>query len=161
MCVLPIRGRPLPRPVPVLDLTLLMFEWLLIFQLFSQPAMTQLIRKYDSSLGDWIPMPALYYRIVEFWPKQAADIFVVSLTLPQTIKEVPLDERQSQGWEEQKKLSQIGSWPRAWAETSAAPTGGESERQLLPDPVCFHSTSRAGRSCRQWKRHLDNSLGPS
>ena len=56
MCVLPIRGRPLPRPVPVLDLTLLMFEWLLIFQLFSQPAMTQLIRKYDSSLGDWIPL---------------------------------------------------------------------------------------------------------
>ena len=155
ICVLPIRGRPLPKPVPVLGLTLLMFEWLLIFQLFSQQAMTQLIRKYDSSLGDWIPMPALFYRIVEFWPKLKPRRHICCFSHSSLNNQ----RGSPQGSEEQKKLSQIGSWPRAWAETSAAPTGGESERQLLPDPGCFHSG--AGRSCRQWKRHLDNSFGPN
>ena len=159
MCVLPIRGRPLPRPVPVLDLTLLMFEWLLIFQLFSQPAMTQLIRKYDSSLGDWIPLlqncgilTQISRRHISCFShspsnNQGGSPWWASISLIRGAKEIV------PGCD--------GSWPRAWAETSAAPTGGESERQLLPDPVCFHSTSRAGRSCRQWKRHLDNSLGPS
>ena len=55
-CVLPILGRPLPGPVPVLGSTLLMFGQLQIFQFIQSVDYDTTDKVYGNCLGDRIPI---------------------------------------------------------------------------------------------------------
>ena len=130
MCVLPIRGRPLPRPVPVLDLTLLMFERLLIFQLFSQPAMTQLIRKYDSSLGDWIPLL-----------QNCGILTQISRRHISCFSHSPSNNQGGSPW---------------WASIS----GMRGAKEIVPDWILAPGLSRDQRGTHWWRERAATAAGP-